>query len=253
LSYPSPIVDHVFEGFGVALAVEPMGGAWPAEAAPPTGPAPARPARLSEVLPVVERSAAEIALELGQLQRVKAMLAAYEADLVLGLAAHRPQEPDRRPGGPGSGWSATSPVPGTSEFFVDELAQVADLPLRAAGRLAEESYVLLRRLPAVCAALADAELDHGRARVFVDVLKHARAEVADAAVAAVLPRAAGLSRGKLRAGLIGAVVAVDAAFAEERRAAAQRQTDVRTYPTERAWRRWSPSCRRPWPRRAGPR
>jgi hypothetical protein len=222
----------VFDGFGVALAVQPVGGAWPAEAAPPGGFPAERPARLGEVLPVAERTAAEKALELGRVQQLRAMLAAYEAELVLGLAAERPEGLDPAPGRPGAGVNAKSPIPGTSEFFVEELAMVTDLPLRAAGRLAEESYVLAGRLPAVWAGLADAELDHGRARVFIDVLGCVRAEVADAAVAAVLPRAAALSRGKLRAALERAVLAVDAAFAEQRRADAEKRADVRMYPTD---------------------
>jgi hypothetical protein len=92
----------------------------------------ARPSRLSEVLPVAARTPAETALELERLQPLKAMLAAYEASLVMGLAAHRAdQDAEER-----------SPIPGTSEFFVDELAAVTNSSARAADRLAAESWVL---------------------------------------------------------------------------------------------------------------
>jgi hypothetical protein len=66
---------------------------------------------LSEVLPVSARSDAEIALELGRVQALKAVLAAYEAELVLGLAAHRPESLDPRPGAPGAGVNARTPTP----------------------------------------------------------------------------------------------------------------------------------------------
>jgi Domain of unknown function (DUF222) len=180
---------------------------------------------------VAERSAAEIALELGRLQRVKAALAAYEAELVLGLAAHRPNGLDRsdRPGAADDG---RSPIPGTSEFFVEELAQVLNCSPRAAGRLAEAAFTLKARLPAVWGALADAELDLARARVFTDVLGHVRAEVADPVVARLLPVATGMSAGRLRAALTRAVLAVDSTFAEARRADAQKRADVRTYPAD---------------------
>jgi hypothetical protein len=67
--------------------------------------------------------------------------------------------------------------------------------------------------------------------VFIAVLGSVRREVADPVVAQVLPTAAGLSRGKLRAALTRAVLAVDAEFAEQCRAEAVQSTDVRIYPT----------------------
>jgi hypothetical protein len=204
-------------GFGVGLTVAELevdlGPAVPGESM--------RPARLSEVLPVAARSAGEISLELQRVDAVEAMLAAYRADLVLGLAAHRPDEDA----------DGRSPVPGTSEFFVDELAVVTNSSARSAGRLAEQSYVLVERLPAVWAAQADGELDSARARVFGEVLGSAADGVPDAVVPVVLPEAAGLSLGRLRARLQKAVLAVDEAFAEQVRAAAEAQAEVRLYPT----------------------
>ena len=181
-----------------------------------------RASRLSEVLPVETRSDAEIALELQRVVAIESRLAAYKAGLVLGLAAHRPDtDADER-----------SPVPGTSEFFVDELAVVCNSSARAAERLAGESWVLVERLPVVWAALADGELDWARARVFLDVLGSTADGVAEAVSAEVLPQAAGLSLGRLRAALQRAALAADAAFAEEKWQLAERQSDVRLYPTD---------------------
>jgi hypothetical protein len=53
------------------------------------------------------------------------MDAAYEAELVMGLAADRANTDDPPPGHPGARRrGAGSPVPGTSEFLPDELALV---------------------------------------------------------------------------------------------------------------------------------
>src|SRR5688572_12000420 len=204
-------------GFGVGLTVAELevdlGPALPGESM--------RPSRLSEVLPVTARSDGETALELGRVQNLKSMLAAYEAELVMGLAAHRADEDaDER-----------SPVPGTSEFFVDELAVVTNSTVRSAARLASDSFALVERLPCVWAALADGELDWPRARMFIDVLGPVAAGVAEAVAPRVLPEAAGLSLGKLRARLTRAVLAEDAAAAEQRRVEAERRADVRLYPT----------------------
>ena len=57
---------------------------------------------LGEVLPVYARTAAEKALELQRVQRLKAELAAYEVELVAAFAADRPASLDRRPGEPGA-------------------------------------------------------------------------------------------------------------------------------------------------------
>lgn len=182
-----------------------------------------RPSRLSEVLPVEARSDAEIALELGRVQSLKAMPAAYEAGLVVGLAAHRPDVDAHAEG--------QSPVPGTSGFFVDELAVVTNASSRAAERSATESWVLIERLPAVWAALADGVLDWPRARVFIDVLGPAADGVAEAVSAEVLPGAVGVSPWRLRRELSRAVLSADAAAAEQRRAEAGRCAEVRLFPT----------------------
>jgi hypothetical protein len=211
---------HVFEGCGVGLTVTELGCAAPEGTLPPG--VVARPSRLCEVFPTGSQSRAASALELERVQGLKAVLAAYEAHLVMDLAGH----PDAAADG-----TAEGPIPGTSEFFVDELAMVTNSSTRAAGRLAEESFVLVERLPAVWAALADGELELPRARVFVAVLGSVPRAVAADVVARVLPEAAGLSLGRLRARLMKTLVAVDEAFVEQVRAEAERCTDVRLYPT----------------------
>jgi hypothetical protein len=52
-----------------------------------------------------------------------------------------------------TGRDARSPIPGTSEFFVDEWTVALNASPRTAGRLAEQSWLLVARLPEVWAAL----------------------------------------------------------------------------------------------------
>ncbi|HVD28611.1 MAG TPA: hypothetical protein VNC79_08945 [Mycobacteriales bacterium] len=215
----------MFDGIGLGLTVRQLGA--DARSSAPGH----RRARLSEVLPIAAWSDAEKAFELTRIQQARAMLDAYEAAVVVEFAADRPDALDLPEGTAGAGVNARSPIPGTSEFFVDELAVVTNSSARAAGRLAEQSWVLVERLPAVWAALADGELDSARARVFVDVLGSAADGVPEAVVPLVLPEAAGLSLGRLRARLRKAALAVDEAFAEQLRAAAEAQAEVRLYPT----------------------
>ena len=81
-----------------------------------------RPPSVARV-PVELLSAEEVAGELQRVQARKAMDAAYEAELVMALAAARPDTDDPPPGHPGARRrGGGSPVPGTSEFLPDELA-----------------------------------------------------------------------------------------------------------------------------------
>ena len=220
----------MFRGWGVGLTVTDLGG--PSRSVVPVREGiVGRPSRLSEVLPVAARSDAEIALELGRIVAVEAALVAYKSELVMGLAGHRPDALDPAPGQPGAGGHAEGPIPGTSEFFVDELALVLNGTVRTATRLARDAYVLTERLAVVWAALADGELDWPRARVFIDVLATTADGVAEAVSRAVLPGAVGLSLGKLRARLVKEVLAVDEDAAEKRRKEAEQRADVRVYPT----------------------
>jgi hypothetical protein len=74
---------------GVALAVELR-----APSSPGWAPGAPVPQRISEALPVAGRTDAELCDELRRVGAIKAMLAAYEMELALGLAALRPAEPD---------------------------------------------------------------------------------------------------------------------------------------------------------------
>jgi hypothetical protein len=220
----------VFASWGVGLAVRDLGGPSTADWPGPQGVV-ERPSRLSEVLPVAVRSDAEIALELGRVVAVEAALTAYKAELVMGLAGHRPDALDPAPGQPGAGGNADGPIPGTSEFFVDELALVLNGTVRSAATLARDAYALTERLPVVWAALADGELDWPRARVFIDVLGSTADGVAEAVSPTVLPEAVGLSLGRLRTRLAREVLARDPDAAEKRRREAEKRADVRVYPT----------------------
>ena len=83
-----------------------------------------------------------------QLQRVEeaeAVLAAYKAELVVGLAADRPASGDRQRGqvGAASGeWAAQLLDEDVSEFFPDELALVLNCSRAAATQLWERSTTL---------------------------------------------------------------------------------------------------------------
>ena len=183
-------------------------------------------------LPVGLMSADEVAAELQRVQARKAMDAAYEAELVLALAAARPDCDDPPPGHPGARRrGAGSPVPGTSEFLPDELAMVLNCSRPFAASVLSDAYLLIERMRPVWAACGEGRLDWHRARVFADVLGPASDEVIAVVVPAVLPLAAGLSSGKLRNRLIAAAVAADEEFAERRRIEAERRAAVRLYPT----------------------
>ena len=184
----------MFAGWGVGLTITELGGPSGADLPGAEGVV-ARPSRLSEVLPVEARSDAEIALELQRMVAIESHLAAYKAGLVMGLAANRPEAVQASAYAEGR-----SPVPGTGEFFVDELAVVCNASTRAAERSATESWVLIERLPAVWAALADGVLDWPRARVFIDVLGPTAEGVAEAVSERLLPGAVGVVAGPAAVG-----------------------------------------------------
>ncbi|MGY2127109.1 DUF222 domain-containing protein [Blastococcus sp. SYSU DS0617] len=183
-------------------------------------------------LPVGLMTADEAAAELQRVQARKAMDAAYEAELVMALAAARPDTDDPPPGHPGARRrGGGSPVPGTSEFLPDELAMVLNCSRAFAAGVLSDSYQLVERMPAVHADCTAGRLDWYRARVFADVLGTATDEVVAVVVPAVLPLAAGLSAGKLRKRLVAAAEAADEEFAEQRRIEAEQRAAVRLYQT----------------------
>ena len=103
-------------------------------------------------LPVGVMSPDEAATELARVQARKAMEAAYEAELVMALAAARPDADDPPPGHPGARRrGAGSPVPGTSEFLPDELALVLNCSRTFAGGVLADAFQVVERMPAVLA------------------------------------------------------------------------------------------------------
>ncbi len=175
-------------------------------------------------------------MELQRVQQMEARLAAYSAELVAELAARRPDTYDVQPGETGAAspqWlpgPGREPAEGVSEFFADELALILNCSRTAATKLADTAALLVGRLPATWAALADGELDWPRARALAgelldparDLEPHVLAEVE----AAVLPEARRLSIRRLQAAVRTALVRHDPAAADRRRALAERATDV---------------------------
>jgi hypothetical protein len=76
-------------------------------------------------LPVGVLTRAEKAAELQRLQARRAMDAAYEAELVLGLAADTPDTldpPADQPGAKKGSWAPEPELPGVAQFFTSENA-----------------------------------------------------------------------------------------------------------------------------------
>jgi uncharacterized protein DUF222 len=227
----------VFEGggFGVGVTVTPLDvQPYPVELLPPG--VTARPTRLGEMMPVAARTDAEIALELQRVQQMEARLAAYTAELVAELAARRPDSLDRQIGEPGAAASEWLPgagrqtATGVSEFFADELALILNCSRTAAPKLADSAALLIERLPATWAALADGQLDWPRARALAaDLLEPARdvePQVIAEVEAAVLSRAGALSIRQLQATARRELLRRDAAAADRRRGQAEQTADV---------------------------
>src|SRR3954467_3943076 len=103
--------------YGVALAVDPLEEPGFDEAfAEPW------PSRLGELLPVERMTDAQMGMHLQGVQARKGELEAFEAELIVGLAGHRPAYQDRQRGqaGAASGeWAAQLLDGDVSEFFAD--------------------------------------------------------------------------------------------------------------------------------------
>jgi Domain of unknown function (DUF222)/HNH endonuclease len=184
-------------------------------------------------LPVALLSREQKAAELQRVAARKAMEAAYEAELVLGLADDSPADDDPAPGTPGAkgSWAPDTELPGVSEFFTAELAMVLNCGRGTASHLAHRAWTYRSHLPATWGALAAGTLDEARAKVLVDVLQHTSPAVARAIEAQLLPEAASLTTGKLRKRALTALLEADADAVDERRQQAQRQADVRCSPS----------------------
>ena len=185
-------------------------------------------------LPVPWLSKQEKAAELQRVQRRKAMEAAREAELILGMAEDTPDRFDPPPDSPGAkkgGWAADNELPGVSEFFTHELGMVLNTGRLKASKLAVRAWVWRENLPASFAALSRGELDEARAHVLADELGAASPEIARAVEARLLPEATHLSLGKLRNRARALLLELDAQAADERRERAKKSADVRCYPS----------------------
>ena len=192
-----------------------------------------RPSRLGELLPVALMTAEQKAANLELVAEAEAQLAAFKAELVVGLAADRPASDDRRSGTPGAAsgeWAAHLLDTSVSEFFPDELALILNCSRAEATRLWERCSTLRLRLPQTWAALADGALDWPRARAVAAELgwpaRDSTPQVLAAVEAVVLPRAAGLSITRLRALVRAELLKADASAADARRRVAEREADV---------------------------
>jgi hypothetical protein len=195
-------------------------------------------ARSPEVqrLPVASLSRSQKAAELQRVAALKAKAAAYEAELVLGLADDSPDDLDPAPGTPGGrrgSWAPDPELPGVSEFFTAELAVVLNCGRGTASLLAHRAWTYRSHLPGTWGALAAGTLDEVRARVLVEVLEHTDPAVARAVEARLLPEATSLTVGKLKNEALALLVEHDADAVDSRREQAQRQADVRLYPSPR--------------------
>jgi hypothetical protein len=185
-------------------------------------------------LPVGLLTREEKAAELQRLQARKAMDAAYEAELVMGLADDTPDSLDPPPGHPGArkgSWAPDPELPGVSEFFTSELAVVLNCGRGTASHLAHRAWTYRGNLPATWAALADGVLDEPRAKVLADVLAHTTPAIARGIESRLLPEAPGLSTGRLRARALTLLLELDTDAVDARCKDARRQADVRSHPS----------------------
>src|SRR3712207_6096474 len=184
-------------------------------------------------LPVALLSREQKAAELQRVAALKATTAAYEAELVLGLADDSPADDDPAPGTPGArgSWAPDPELPGVSEFFTSELAMVLNCGRLAAGQRAHRAWTHRTHLPATWAAMSAGELDEYRAMTLVDVLQHTDPALARRIESRLLPAAAGLTAGRLKKKALQLLLEFDAEAAERRRAQARRRADVRVYPS----------------------
>jgi hypothetical protein len=114
------------EAFGVGVTVASLHpDPWPEVL--PAGVVASRPSRLGDLLSVDLMTAEQKAVQLQRVQQATSVLAAYEAELVVGLAMDRPASDDRqrsRPGAASGEWAAQLLDEDVSEFYADELALI---------------------------------------------------------------------------------------------------------------------------------
>ncbi|CCH90457.1 HNH endonuclease (fragment) [Modestobacter italicus] len=176
----------------------------------------------------------ERAVELQRAQQGRARTAAYEAELIMSMAAARPATEDPAPGTPGArrpGWAVDEGYDGPSEFFTAELSAVLNVGRGTAAHLYGRAHTWLTKLPQTFTALAAGELDERRAAQLAEVLQHTSAEVAGQVEAALLPEATDLAVTRLKARATELMVQLDAAAADQRREEADKAADVHLYPS----------------------
>jgi len=175
-----------------------------------------------------------VAARLQGLQRRRARDAAEEAELIMQLAAARPASSDPAPGSPGArkrGWAVDDAYGGASEFFTTELSAVLNLGRGTASHRYRRAYTWTTKLPVTFAALAAGDLDERRAAVLAEVLGHTSPDIAGQVEAALIGEATDLSVARLKARATEEMLRLDAAAADERRAAAEKAADVHLYPS----------------------
>ena len=224
------------DGFGVGLTVQPVDLAGP----PGTGgwvPPAERdwhPTRLGELMPVAARGEAGLATEIRRANVADARLWAYRVELVTQLAVHRRADRDRPAGKPGSaapGWVESNWVlERYSEFLPDEVALIMNFSRGEASRFLVTALTLSHCLRDTAAALADGELNWARARAIAEEVNRlgpdADPHVVATVEAIVLPEAADMPVGRLRARLRAEFVRRDNEAAEKRRRQALKAADV---------------------------
>ncbi|WP_138734332.1 HNH endonuclease signature motif containing protein [Modestobacter excelsi] len=185
-------------------------------------------------LPVSWLSDEERAAELQRVQQRRARDAAYEAELIMTMAAARPATDDPAPGTPGArrpGWAVDEAYGGASEFFTAELSAVLNVGRGTAAHRYGRAYTWLTKLPATFAARQAGQLDERRAAQLADVLQHTNPDVAGRVEAALLPEASDLPVTRLKARAVEEMLRLDATAADERRKDAEKTADVHVYPS----------------------
>src|SRR3954447_24935015 len=181
-------------------------------------------------LPVSWLSDEEKAEELQRLQRNRARDAAREAELILALAADRPDELDPPPGTPGArrgSWRPDGELPGGSDSFPAELSMVLNCGRGTAVWRARRAWVWMALLPQTFAALQRGELDERRGQELFDALQHADPELVPLVDAAITREVPGLMTvAALRRRALELLLELDPAAADANREQAQRDADV---------------------------
>ena len=222
------------DGFGVGLTINQLSASpRPSADVVPAG-VDRHPTRLGELMPVATRHDVGLGEEIRRANIADSRLWAYRLELIAQLGVRRRDDRDRAPGKPGAkvpGWAAVSWVlDGFSEFLPDEVALIMNCSRAEATRLAEAALILVGRMPDTWAALADGELNWPRARaIAAEILRHGpelESHVLATVEAVVLPQAAELPVGRLRALVRAELIKRDAEAVDRRRKQAESAADV---------------------------